>query len=142
MGYSVVRWQVFPDIWTFEDDIRPSATNPYGTKTSAHSMAIWSVEADTWGHFSKENTIIRYFIKTSGEFYKLDSNGEFIRVDVGILPTREDFENYGFDNLDALVSSKDKVVLDMEEDSVVGEGKAYRKTISGYGKISGIINFD
>ncbi len=142
MGHSVVRWQIYPDTWTFEDDIKPSATNPYGTSVSAHSMAVWSVEPDTWVYFSKENIITKYFIKASGLIYKLDSNGEFIRVDVGAPATREDFEIYGFDNLGSLVSSKDKVILDLEEDSIVGEGKVYRKSISGYEKILGIRNLD
>lgn len=116
--------------------------NPYGIKTSAHSMAVWSVTPDTWSHYTKEHIRIKYFIKANGLFYKLDSNGEFIRVDVGAPATREDFEAYGFDDLGSLVSSKDKIVLDLEEDSIVGEGKVYRKSVSGYGKILGIRNLD
>lgn len=142
MSHSVVRWQVLSDIWTFEDDIKPSATNPYGTRTSAHSMAVWSVEPDTWVHFSEKNIITKYFIKASGLIYKLNSNGEFIKVEVGTPATREDFETYGFDDLGSLVSSKDKVILDLEEGSVAGEGKVYKKSISGYGKILGIRNLD
>ena len=142
MGHSVVRRQVFPDIRTFEDDIKPSATNPHGKKFSAHSIVVWSVEPDTWAHHTKENMINKYFIKINGLTYKLDTNGEFTRVDVETPPTREDFENYGFDDLGGLVSSRDKAILDLEEDSIVGEGKVYRKSISGYGKILGIRNLD
>lgn len=100
-----MRWQVFPDIWTFEDDIRPSAINPY-TKTSAHSISVWSVEPDTWVHHTKENIIIRYFIKINELHHTIDDNGDFIEVLISNPPTREDFELQGFDNLGLLLSTK------------------------------------
>ena len=73
------------------------------------------------------------------EFYK---NGEYpsINLDGGLTPNVNDFENYGFVDVGDLVSPRSEIVLSMDEDSIVGEGKTYRKNISGYGKIIGIKN--
>ena len=80
--------------------------NPYGAKISAHSIAVWSVEPDTWDHYTKENIIIKYFIKANGLHHTIDDNGDFIEVLISNPPTIEDFELQGFDNLELLLSTK------------------------------------
>lgn len=90
----------------------------------------------------------QYLIKQGSNYYTIKSkfyeNGEYLPVilDGGLTPNVNDFENYGSVDVGDLVKPISKILLNMEEDSIVGEGKTYRKTISGYGKILGIRNLD
>ena len=88
----------------------------------------------------------KYLIKQGSNYHTIKSgfyeNGEYspLILNGGLTPNVNDFENYGFSDVGDLVAPNSKLVLSMEEDSIVGEGRTYRRNIFGYGKIIGIKN--
>lgn len=87
-----------------------------------------------------------FLLKQSSNYYTPDTkyykNNKYspITLNGGLFPNKSDFDTYGFTDLDVLTSFEDKIVLEMEEGEEVGEGKVYRKVISGYDDIIGISN--
>lgn len=90
----------------------------------------------------------KYLIKQGSNYHTINpgfyENGEYspLILNGGLTPNINDFENYGFYDVGDLINPRSEIALGMEEDSIVGEGKVYRKTISGYRKILGIRNLD
>lgn len=88
--------------------------------------------------------ITKFLIKQGSDYYTIKpefySNNKYLPLTLSglTIPDIGDFTEFGFSNLEELISEEESFLLEMEDKGVEGEGHIHRINISGYDTVSKI----